>query len=79
MLYTPHINKPEEEIENLESFVKRIAKNTTAHKPSNEEIALRLVEAWAGQVDCETNFGIIMNVYFDALNTLNKKEAKDAS
>ena len=49
------------------------AKHVVAPKPSNEEIALRLVEVWARQVDFETNFGIVMKVYLDALNTLNEK------
>lgn len=54
------------------------AEHVVLPKPSNEEIALRLVEAWARQ----TNFSVIcdgiVDRYFEALDRLNENESKDA-
>lgn len=48
------------------------AKHVVLPKPSNEEIALRLVEAWAGQYGGPAGFDRVMDKYFEALDRLSK-------
>lgn len=61
-----------DDIEDLGTLMKRVSENTTTPKPSNEEIALRLVEAWEGR---PASFEIFVNNYLYALNTIGSKDA----
>lgn len=46
-------------------------------KPSNEEIALRLVEAWVGQSDSYNGFSAVCSNYLDMLDTLNARDKEE--
>lgn len=64
--------------EEIKSAVNAVdAKHVVAPKPSNEEIALRLVEAWAGQDGCPVSFNGVVDNYFEVLKKL-EEESKDA-
>lgn len=57
--------------------IEELTKNRTAPKPSNEEIALRLVEAWCRQDGYPASFNGVVDNYFEVLKKL-EEESKDA-